>query len=137
MSYHYKHQVRVRYAECDQMGFVHHSAFVLYFEEARTEAMRSLGLIYKDMEADGILMPVRHVEITYKKAGRYDDLLTIDVMIAERPNLRCNIEYHTWNEAGEFLNSGRTELFFVQKHNLRPTPLPPHYSSKIDEVFPV
>lgn len=117
------------------MGFVHHSAFVLYFEEARTEAMRNLGLIYRDMENDGILMPVRHMEVTYRHAGRYDDLLTIEVIIEERPHLRCNILYKTYNEAGEFLNSGRTELFFVKKDNLRPTPLPQPYVSRLDEVF--
>ena len=63
----HKHQIRVRYGECDQMGFVHHSRYALYLEEARTEILRSNGLAYKDMEDEGIIMPsplyscMRHV----------------------------------------------------------------------------
>lgn len=137
MSFRYVHKVRVRYAECDQMGFVHHSAFILYFEEARTEAMRSIGLIYRKMESDGILMPVKHMEVSYKKAGHYDELLTIEVIIPEKPIIRCRINYNTFNESGDLLNTAVTELFFVKKSNLRPCPLPEHYSAKMDEAFPI
>lgn len=117
------------------MGFVHHSAFILYFEEARTEAMRSLGLNYKQMEDEGIIMPVRNMQVDFKKAGRYDDLLRIDVLINEKPGVRCKFTYHTYNESGEHLNSGTTELFFVKKENLKPTPLPEHFLQAIEKHF--
>lgn len=115
------------------MGFVHHSVYILYFEEARTEAMRSLGLNYKEMEDEGIIMPVRNMQVDFKKAGRYDDLLTIHVEIQEKPAVRCKFIYQTFNQAGEHLNSGSTELFFVKKEGLKPTPLPQPFS----EVFGV
>ena len=56
------HHIRVRYAECDRMGFVHHSNYALYFEEARTEYLRSLGVNYKQLEDEGIIMPLRPIE---------------------------------------------------------------------------
>ena len=135
MSFQYEHIVRVRYAECDQMGFVHHSSFVLYFEEARTEAMRKLGLIYREMEEDGIIMPVRRMDIVYKKAGHYDDLLRIVVTVPEKPLIRCDIHYHTYNEANELLNTAQIDLMFAKKQNLRPCPLPQKYSTLLDDIF--
>jgi acyl-CoA thioester hydrolase len=125
----------VRYAECDRMGFVHHSVYILYFEEARTEAMRSLGLNYKEMEDAGIIMPVRNMQVDFKKAGRYDDLLTIQIEITEKPGVRCKFNYQTFNDSGEHLNSGFTELFFVKKEGLRPTPLPAPFSEAIETYF--
>jgi acyl-CoA thioester hydrolase len=117
------------------MGFVHHRAFILYFEEARTEALRSIGLSYKEMEDSGIIMPVRSVDIEFKKAGRYDDLLTIEVGIPEKPGVRCNFIYKTLNQHGEHLNTGRTELFFVNKENLRPRSLPESFADLISKHF--
>lgn len=123
----HSHQIRVRYAECDRMGFVHHSIYALYFEEARTEILRKQGITYKDLEDDGILMPVRSMQFQFFKAGKYDDLLTIEVKISYPPQVRCNFEYRTLNQNGELLNTGETELFFVRKSDLRPIKLPENY----------
>ncbi len=125
----HSHQIRVRYAECDRMGFVHHSVYALYFEEARTEILRKKGITYKDLEDDGIIMPVRSMKFDFKKAGRYDDLLTIEVEIIGTPEIRCNFAYKTINQLGEILNFGETELFFVRKEDLRPIKLPEKYKS--------
>lgn len=121
------HQIRVRYAECDRMGFVHHSIYALYFEEARTEILRVKGITYKDFEDAGIIMPVRSMKFDFKKAGRYDDLLTIEVQIIGTPEIRCLFAYRTLNQHGELLNTGETELFFVRKDDLRPIKLPEAY----------
>lgn len=59
------------------MGFVHHSVYAMYFEEARTEGLRALGIRYKELEDNGIIMPVRSMNIQFKRAAVYDDLLTI------------------------------------------------------------
>ena len=75
------HKIRVRYGECDRMGFVHHSVYALYFEEARTEILRNAGITYKEMEDEGLIMPVRSMGMTFKKAAKYDDLLEIHVRI--------------------------------------------------------
>jgi acyl-CoA thioester hydrolase len=94
-----------------------------------------MGLNYKEMEDAGVIMPVRAVNIQFKKAGRYDDLLKIIVKVNEKPAVRCHFEYHTYNQDGEQLNSGYTELFFVKKDNLRPTPLPAFFAAVIEKHF--
>ena len=120
----YLHKIRVRYGECDQMGFVHHSVFALYFEEARTEFMRSLGIPYSDLEKEGIIMPVKAMHFNFIKAALYDDLLTVKVKLEAIPLIRCKFTYVTLNEEGILLNTGSTELIFVNKEFFKPTPLP-------------
>ena len=70
-------RIRVRYAETDRMGLLHHANYLVYFEQARTELLRQLGLTYKDLEDQGFLLVVTKVEIRYKSPARYDDVLTI------------------------------------------------------------
>ena len=120
----YTHKVRVRYAECDQMGFLHHSVYALYLEEARTEQMRSKGITYKEMEDSGLIMPLRSMSFEFKKAGRYDDLLDIEVWIAEKPTIRCTFHYRIINQHGEVLSTATTEMFYARKSDLRPVKVP-------------
>jgi len=77
----HQHIIRVRYAESDQMGFAHHSTFVVWMEAARIEWLRSIGHSYRDLEAQGILMPVIEVQITYKKPFRFDDQVELATVI--------------------------------------------------------
>jgi acyl-CoA thioester hydrolase len=118
------HTIRVRYVECDRMGFVHHSVYAMYFEEARTEGLRALGVRYKDLEDNGIIMPVRNMSIQFKRAAVYDDLLTIKTYLHLPGGIRCLFEYETYNEQGELLNTATTELFFAEKASLKPIRLP-------------
>ena len=71
------HTIRVRYAESDQMGVVHHGAYVAWLEEARIEWLRSVGRSYRELEATGILMPVVELQISYKRSLRFDDIATL------------------------------------------------------------
>ena len=120
----YTHKVRVRYAECDQMGFLHHSIYALYLEEARTEQMRSKGITYKEMEESGLIMPVRTMNIEFKKAARYDDLLSIEVWIPEKPVIRCIFNYRILNQHDELLGTASMEMFYARKSDLRPVKVP-------------
>lgn len=120
----YTHKVRVRYAECDQMGFLHHSIYALYLEEARTEQMRSKGITYKEMEESGLIMPVRTMNIEFKKAARYDDLLSIVVWIPEKPVIRCVFNYRILNQHDELLGTASMEMFYARKSDLRPVKVP-------------
>lgn len=76
-----KHQIRVRYAETDQMGVAHHASYVPWLEEARIEGMRALGLSYRAMEERGVGMPVVHVDIHYKRKLVFDDVVDLDTHI--------------------------------------------------------
>ena len=97
-------QIRVRYADTDQMGVVYHSNFFPYFEVARAESIRHLGFTYADMEKIGVVMPVVDVHARYLRPALYDDLLTIKTFLKELP-LHHKIEFHheVYNEKEELL----------------------------------
>ena len=74
-------QIRVRYAETDRMGFLHHANYLVYFEQGRTELLRSVGLTYKDLEDQGYLLVLAKLEVRYRSPARYDDLLTLETTV--------------------------------------------------------
>lgn len=117
-------KIRVRYAETDQMGFVYYGNYPQYYEVGRTEALRSLGTSYKDLEEFGVMMPVIDMNVKYIKSGRYDDLLTIRTTVHEVPETRMKFTYEIFNEAGVLLNIGETTLIFLSKERNRPVRCP-------------
>ncbi|MCU0417776.1 MAG: acyl-CoA thioesterase [Cytophagaceae bacterium] len=116
-------QVRVRYAETDQMGYVYYGNYATYFEVARVETFRHLGCSYKSMEAQGILMPVLDFKTKFIKPARYDDVLSIKVIIKEKPGVRITFNYEVYNEHNVLLNLAETTLVFINDQ-FKPT-LPP------------
>ncbi|CAN5796088.1 thioesterase family protein [soil metagenome] len=130
-------QVRVRYAETDQMGYVYYGNFAAYYEVARTEVFRELGIHYKEMEAEGIGMPVLEFRVKYFRPARYDDLLTVKLLLKTQPSgSRIKFEYEVFNEAGELLNVGETTMVFIQLKSGRPTGIPPAILKKMEVYFP-
>lgn len=122
MAFPYTYERRVRYRECDPMGVVYHTVYLDYFEEARTEALRHMGVRYRDLEAGGIIMPVVHVEMEYHASAHYDDLLAIDVQFAQPPSVRVPIEYVVRHVgADDVLTTGHTTLCFMDAEQRRPT----------------
>lgn len=121
----HRHKVRVRYGECDSMGFVHHSVYALYYEEARTELMRTVGLTYKEFEDSGIIMPVKSMHIDFSKAALYDDVISIEVKLEKITGVRCWFAYKSYNQNNILLNTGSTVLFFADKQTYKPIKLPP------------
>ncbi len=116
--------VRVRYAETDRMGFVYYGVYAQYFEVARVEALRSLGLSYKRMEDDGVMLPVHDLNVKYHKPALYDDLLTITTRITTLPSVRIAFTYEVRNEAGDLLTEASTTLVFIDKSTGRPCRAP-------------
>jgi len=120
----YRH--RVRYRECDPMGVVYHTHYLDYFEFARTEALREMGLAYKELEKEGIIMPVIDLAVQYKRPAHYDDLLEIHTVFADdMPRLRVRIDYEV-RRAGEMvvLATGHVTLCFVDAARQRPVAAP-------------
>ena len=114
MSYHHTHQLRVRYAETDQMGFVYYGIYAQYYEVARVEAIRSLGIQYATIERDhGIWMPVMEMHARYLRPAQYDDLLTIRTTIPTLPYRDIRFRYEIVNEAGTLLNGALVRLCFL------------------------
>ena len=133
----YQHQtsVRVRYSETDQMGFVYYGVYAAYFEVARVEALRSLGCSYRQLEENGILMPVTRFHINYLKPALYDDVLLIETSVNEIPAARINFNYNTYSGAGVLLNTASTELVFLTKSSMRPTKSPMSIRQALSAYF--
>jgi acyl-CoA thioester hydrolase len=129
-------QIRVRYAETDQMGVVYHSNYFPYFESARAESIRQLGFTYADMERMGVIMPVVDVHCRYLRPAKYDDLLTIKTTLKELP-VHHKIEFHhdVLNEAGELLAVGKIILYFMEAKGMRKTVMPEHLMKKLQTYF--
>jgi acyl-CoA thioester hydrolase len=119
-------KVRVRYSETDQMGVVYHGNYAQFFEMGRVEWLRNLGISYKWMEGNGIMLPVVSLNVNYKKPARYDDLLTIKTIFKSQTSVKIEFDYEIHNEKGELLTIASSTLVFVDMKTTRPT-LPPEY----------
>ncbi|WP_445455239.1 acyl-CoA thioesterase [Flavobacterium sp. HNIBRBA15423] len=122
----YEFDVRVRYAETDQMGVVYHGNYAQYFEMGRVEWLRNLGISYKWMEENGIMLPVVALNMNYKKPARYDDLLKVKTIFKSQSSVKIEFDYEIYNEKVELLTTGYSMLVFVNMKTGRPT-LPPDY----------
>lgn len=131
----YKHQVRVRYAETDNMGYVYYGNYATYYEVARTEMLRSTGISYKQLEEMGVMLPVINMNINFIKAAIYDDLITINIYVKEKPGIRIKFEYELFNALGELLNTGATQLVFVNMKSGTPCRPPKIFQDKMASFF--
>jgi acyl-CoA thioester hydrolase len=122
--YQFETNVRVRYAETDQMGFVYYGNYATYYEVTRVEALRSLGISYKILEENGVLMPVLENWSKYIRPAKYDDLLTIKLFLKEMPAMRITFEYEVFNEDKKLINLGSTTLVFLDKSSGKPIQVP-------------
>jgi len=129
-------QLRVRYAETDQMNVVYYGNYAQYFEVGRAESIRQLGFTYKDMEALGVMMPVVEMHCRYLRAAQYDDLLTIKTSLKELPTDH-RIEFHqeVFNEKGKLLTSGHVILYFVTSTGFQKTTMPTELYDKLKPFF--
>ncbi len=133
--YVFEHKIRVRYAETDQMGYVYYGNYAAFYEEARTEMLRRTGISYKELEDMGVMLPVIELHTKYFQPALYDDLITIKTTIRERPGVRIKFEYEVFNEQGDLLNSGMTQLVFVDIKKNRPCKAPQIFQDKMDVYF--
>ena len=127
--------LRVRYAETDKMGYVYYGNYATYFEVGRVEGLRSLGISYKQMEDEGIMLPVLDFQIKYFKPAFYDDLLTIKTTITEIKGARIHFEYETLNEKNDLLNKGATTLVFINIATNKPCAAPDWFLEKSKKYF--
>jgi acyl-CoA thioester hydrolase len=120
----HEHQIRVRYAETDQMGFVYYGNYGQYFEVGRVEFLRSRGYSYKQLEEDGVMMPVTSLKIQYKRPAKYDDLLTVKTCIKEMMHKRVLFQQEVYNEKEKLLTTGEVMLAFLDAQTMRPIDCP-------------
>lgn len=127
--------IRVRYAETDRMGFVYYGNYATYFEMGRVELLRQVGMSYRVLEDQGVILPVRDFTIRYRKPAVYDDLLQLTTEMHEMPNRRINFNYQLHNEAGDLLATADTTLVFVDKASSRPIHCPDYLSDMFSPYF--
>lgn len=127
----HQYEVRVRYSETDQMGVVYHGNYAQYFEMGRVEWLRNLGISYKWMEANGIMLPVVSLNMNYKKPARYDDLLTVKTILKSQSTVKIEFDYEIYNEQGELLTIASSILVFVDMKTGRPTAPPEYVKEKL------
>lgn len=121
-NYSHATKVRVRYGETDQMGYCYYGNYASYFEVGRVEALRALNLSYKQLENEGVMLPVSHFEIDYLSPAFYDDELTIETTIVEVKGSRIFFEYSITSNEEKVICKGKTTLVFVRKETMRPIP---------------
>lgn len=112
-------QVRVRYGETDQMGFLYHAHYVAYYDVARTEMLRSIGLSNVELEANGYMLPVLEVNVNYKNPAHYDDLLTVRVSLLEMPRVKMTFHYEIFRPDGDLINKATVTLAFMDSSTKR------------------
>ena len=117
-------KTRVRYSETDQMGVVYHCNYAQFFEIGRTEWLRSLGVTYKDMEMNGIILPVVTLNLIFIKSALYDDILTIHTYLKKEPMVKIEFNYEIKNQLDELICTGNSVLAFIDTKNMKPTRCP-------------
>lgn len=128
-------KIRVRYGETDRMGYVYYGNYATYFEVARVEGLRNLGVNYKDLEEDGVMLPVLEFKIKYYKPAFYDDELRIVSRIEKMPSVRIHFSYQTFNKENELLNEAETTLVFVDTKTQKPVAIPDDLKDKFQNYF--
>jgi acyl-CoA thioester hydrolase len=115
---------RVPYQDIDQMGTVHHSNYAKYYETARWELFRSIGISYQSLEEAGYMLPVTRMNFRFFKTTHYDALLTVKTTILAIKGVRIWITYKLYNDHDELINEAETELAFVRRDNWKPCGAP-------------
>jgi acyl-CoA thioester hydrolase len=123
--YQCKHTLRSRYSETDQMGYVYYGRYLEYFEVARTEMIRSLGITYRELEQQGFMLPVVETHIKYKAPLFYDDKIDIHVFLFERPAVKLETYYKLYTNREDILHAiGKVSLCFMNEKSRKPCRAP-------------
>lgn len=133
----YQHslQYRVLYSDTDQMGYVYHGNYPRLYEAGRNEAIRALGISYKELEVSGIWMPVTQMEFKLLRPAFYDELLHINTSIQVLPENKLSFYTEIYNQEDELLNAGRISLAFVDANTRKSTTAPSILLEKLSHFF--
>lgn len=119
-----KIQIRPRYNEVDQMGYVYHGNYAAYCHQARTEMLRKMGLNDKILEDRNIMLPVIVFNSRFRKAAHYDEILTIKTIVSEMPAVRFHFEFEIFNEKEELITTASSTVVFADSRTRLPKNIP-------------
>ncbi len=117
-------QIRVRYGETDQMGYVYHGNYAQYLEMGRIEWLRKLGISYKKMEEEGIMLPVLSLTINFQKSAYYDDVINVKTQLQKMPSARIEFDYILTNQNSEIITTANVVLVFINMKTKKPIRCP-------------
>ncbi len=117
-------ELRPRYGEVDQMGYVYHANYVTFCHQARNELLRKLGLDEIILEKAHIILPVISFEINYTKPAHYDERITIKTTIREMPKVRFSFEFEIKNEQNALLSKAKSAVVFADSQSRLPKRIP-------------
>lgn len=123
--------LRIRYGETDQMGVVYHGNYAQFFEIGRIEWLRSIGISYKNMEENNIMLPVISLQCHFKKSAEFDDEITIKTILKKIPKVKIEFDYEITNQKGELLTTGNTVLAFISMKTKKPIRCPEYILEKL------
>jgi acyl-CoA thioester hydrolase len=115
------------------MGYCYYGNYAQYFEVGRVETLRSLGMSYKQLEKEGIMLPVSAFSVNYFAPAFYDDALTVETTITEVKGARIYFDYTITNESGDLICKAQTTLVFVQKDTMKPIPAPKSFTALLQK----
>ena len=133
--YSHEIEIRVRYGEVDMMGYLYYGYYSFYYEQARVETMRSLGIPYKKMEELGFLLPVVDLQIHFIKPAYYDDIVRIKTFIKKMPMVRHYFHYEMYNQQNELINEANTTLVYLDKETRKPVACPVFVTELLNPFF--
>lgn len=132
----YKTEIRVRYADTDQMQFVYNGKYLEYFEVGRTELIRNSGLSYSKVENEGFQLPLIEAHLKYISAAYYDDILVIETFLKEVPKFKMKLEYKIYRKANdELVCEGYTEHVFINKETKKPGRPPQFFIDAVKKYY--
>lgn len=130
----YSHTLRSRYGETDQMGYVYYGRYLEFFEVARTEMIRSLGFSYKKLEDEGVMLPVIYSQIEYKSPIFYDEEMTIEVSVYDKPLVRLVTYYKIFTDRQDDPHIlGQVDLCFTDRNTRKPCKAPAHFLKHLEK----
>lgn len=112
-------EITVRYAETDAMGVVHHATYPIWFEIARTDYIKNMGLSYAEMERGGVMLPVTAITVKYHQPAKYDDKLNVEARITRLTPARVEFAYRL-TRGGVLLTEGTSSHAFVSSETFKP-----------------
>ena len=130
----HEYKFRVAYPDTDQMGTMHHANYVKYYEAARWELLRSIGVSYNSLEQSGVMCPVISMNFKFIKTTHYDELLIVKTRLTAMKGVRMWFTYHLYNERNQLINEAETEIAFVGRDNWKPCAAP-HYLLEAIQKF--
>ncbi len=128
--------IKVRYSETDQMGVVHHGNYAQYLEIARIEWLAQLGVSYKSMEENGVILPVYSLDFKFNKSAFFDDELIVKTSLRTIPTVKIIFDYQIFNSSKELITKASSVLVFVNGETRKPIKCPSYLLEKIQDSIP-